>query len=69
MSNCLVLSVKVKRLGKTSQIRIEKMNENEPLLKSRENEHSVKTYRLWELEEEYSGDLIIGYTADGTEKA
>jgi len=32
-----------KRLDNTSQIGIEKMNVNEPLMKYRENEHSVKT--------------------------
>jgi len=32
-----------KRLGKTSQIGLEKMNENELPMKCRENEQSVKT--------------------------
>jgi hypothetical protein len=48
-----------KRLGKTSQIRIEKMNENELLMKCRENEQSVQTAISLCLQDKgITGDLI-----------
>lgn len=46
-----------KRLGETSQIGIEKMNENEPLMKCRENEQSVKTVIELCLQDKHSGNL------------
>ena len=41
------------------------MNENEPSMKYRENEQSVKTAIMWCSQEEYNGYLITGYTAGG----
>jgi len=46
------------------QVGIEKMNENEPLMKCRENAHSVKTHWLLAPEDKHSGHLITGYVAD-----
>jgi hypothetical protein len=40
------------------------MNESEPSMKCRENEQSVKTYRLLVPEEGHSGYLFTGYVAD-----
>ena len=36
-----------KRLGRTSQVSIEKMDESEPLMKHRENELSVRTHTVY----------------------
>lgn len=43
MGNCEVLNGKGKRSCRKDQVRIGKMNENEPLKKCREPEQSVKT--------------------------
>ena len=45
------------------------MNENEPLMKYRENEHSVKTHCILMTGEEYSGYLFTGYAAGVIEEA
>ena len=45
------------------------MNENEPLMKYRENEHSVKTQCILMTGDEYSGYLFTGYTAGVIEEA
>ncbi len=45
------------------------MNENEPLMKYRENEQSVKTLCLLVTGDEYSGHLITGYTTGVIEEA
>ena len=50
-----VLNGKGKRLAKTSQVRIEKMNANEPLMRLRKNENSVKTTESCASEDKYSG--------------
>ena len=55
-------------IGKKScwkdQVRIEKMNESEPSMRCRENEHSVKTHWSMMPGEECSGYLFTGYMAD-----
>ena len=51
------------------KVRIEKMNENEPLMKCRENAQSVKTTGLLTLGEECSGYLFTGYMADVIKEA
>ena len=55
------------RIGKRScrkdKVRIEKMNESEPPVRCRENEHSVKTTGPLTLGEECSGYLFTGYMA------
>jgi hypothetical protein len=45
------------------------MDENEPLMKYRENEQSVKTHCIVVTGEEYSGYLFTGYTAGVIEEA
>ena len=45
------------------------MNENEPLMKYRENEQSVKTHCILMTGEEYSGHLITGYMTGVIEEA
>ena len=45
------------------------MNENEPLMKCRENAHSVKTHRLLVPEYKHNGNLITGYVAGIMEEA
>ncbi len=62
--NCEVLNGKGKRSCRKDQVRIEKMNENEPLMKCRENNRSVKTIVLRLTKEECSGNLFTGCVAD-----
>jgi hypothetical protein len=45
------------------------MNESEPPMRCRENEHSVKTQRSMMPGEECSGNLLTGYMADVIEEA
>jgi hypothetical protein len=45
------------------------MNENEPLMKCRENEQSDKTYRLLVPGDKYSGYLFTGYASGVIEEA
>jgi hypothetical protein len=45
------------------------MNENEPLMKYRENEQSVKTHCILVTGEEYSRYLFTGYSTDVIEEA
>lgn len=68
--NCAVLNGKGKRHSFMCQVRIEKMNANEPLLKCRENALSVKT--IGGLRNGMSvADVLnhTGYTADVTKGA
>jgi len=51
------------------QVGIEKMNESEPLMKCRENAHSVKTYRMIAPEDKHSGNLFTDYVADVMKEA
>ena len=66
MGNYEVLNGKGKRLGRTSQVRIEKMNENEPLMKCRENAPPVKTYGGLYVGISIADNLITGCTAGVT---
>lgn len=45
------------------------MDENEPLMKYRENEQSVKTQCILVTGDKYSGHLFTGYTAGVIEEA
>ncbi|GEM_PF-3569903 len=68
MGDCLVLN----GWGKgevTRQVRIEKMNENEPLMKCRENAQSVKTYGGLYVGKGTADNLITGCTAGVTKEA
>ena len=60
-------------IGKMScwkdKVRIEKMNESEPPMRCRENEHPVKTQRSLMPGEECSGYLFTGYVAGVIEEA
>ena len=53
----------------TRQVRIEKMNENEPLMKCRENAPSVKTYGSLYVGINIAGNLITGCMAGVTKEA
>ena len=68
MGDCLVLN----GWGKgevTRQVGIEKMNENEPLMKCRENAHSVKTYGGLYIGISTADNLITGCMAGVTKEA
>lgn len=68
MGDCLVLN----GWGKgevTRQVRIEKMNVNEPLMKCRENAPSVKTYESLYVGISIAANLITGCTAGVTKEA
>ena len=58
-----------KKSGWTDYVRLEKMNESEPPMRCRENEHPVKTQRSLMPGEECSGYLLTGYMAGVIEEA
>ncbi len=58
-----------KKSGWTDYVRLEKMNESEPSMRCRENEHSAKTHWSMMPGEECSGNLFTGYMADVIERA
>lgn len=70
MGNCEVLNGKGKRHGRTCQVGIEKMNENEPLMKCRENALSVKTIEgLYNRKSVADALNYTGYMTDVTKGA
>jgi len=58
-----------KKSCRKDKVRIEKMNESEPPMRCRENEHPVKTHWSLILGEECSGYLLTGYMAGVKEEA
>jgi hypothetical protein len=65
-----VLNGKRKRSCRKDQVRIEKMNENEPLMKCREHVQSVKTTGISMLgDQSAAGNLSTGCMADGIKEA
>jgi len=58
-----------KKSGWTDYVRIEKMNESEPLMKCRENEHPVKTAVCLLRRRSVADTCFTGYTAGVIEEA
>jgi hypothetical protein len=69
MGNYEVLNGKGKKSSKMDQVRIEKMNANEPLMKCRENALFAKTYGGLYVGKSTADNLITGCTADVTKEA
>lgn len=70
MGNYEVLNGKGKRSCRKDQVRIEKMNENEPLMMCREPVQSVKTTGSPTPGDSSVADTCFtGYMADGIKKA